>query len=99
MDYVRNIHQLDKVSVYTDTYSCKGLKWFDMDIRCVRTERILNDGSRQLNDRRAVDTLSRLLVDTESVVVAELVFNALQQRGGILGGVVFSYRLDDSCLC
>ena len=69
MYYVGNIHQLNKVAVYTDTYSCKGLERFNMDIRRVRTERVLNYSSRQLNYRRTVYTLCGFFVNTERIQI------------------------------
>ena len=96
---VRDVHQLYKVAVYTDTNSCKSLERLDMNIRCVRTERVFNDSRCKLNDRRAVDTLRGFLVDTERVVVVKLVLNAFEQRGRILRGVLLSYGLCNTRLC
>ena len=52
------LHLLDKLAVYSESYSCSVLKRLYMDIRCVHSERGFNYCIYQLNDRCVINTLA-----------------------------------------
>ena len=62
LDVGRNIHQRDKVAVDTDTDLGVLLERLEVNIRCFHTECIFDDLRCELNDRGALNTVSRFFI-------------------------------------